>query len=108
MWGSSVAATVTGTIDDSVAAVGLAQSDPLAVGIGVPGLCWLLAALLALALGLVLATRRRRYRPRLPSDASIVATPTRSPQLVDQLPSAAADRPSIRTTTSNDSGGVWK
>lgn len=44
----------------SVATVSVAQSDPMVLGLGPAGLCWLLAGLLALVVGLVLATRRVR------------------------------------------------
>lgn len=41
-------------------AVSVAPSDPMIFGLGLAGLCWLVAGLLALAAGLVLATRRVR------------------------------------------------
>ena len=40
--------------------VGLAQSDPMVFGLGLAGLFWLVAGLLALVVGLVLATRGAR------------------------------------------------
>lgn len=46
------------TSGQSVTAVSVAQSDPMVFGLGLAGLFWLLAGLLALMVGLVLATRR--------------------------------------------------
>lgn len=48
------------TSGQPVTAVGIAQSDPMLFGLGAAGLFWLLAGLLALVVGLVLATRRVR------------------------------------------------
>ena len=48
------------TSGQSATAVSVAQSDPMVFGLGLAGLFWLLAGLLALAIGLVLATRQVR------------------------------------------------
>jgi hypothetical protein len=48
------------TSGQSATAVSVAQSDPMAFGLGLAGLLWLLAGVLALVAGLVLATRQVR------------------------------------------------
>jgi hypothetical protein len=60
--GSASAQQVNGqsTGGQSATVVGLAQSEPMAFGLGLAGLFWLVAGLLALVVGLVLATRGAR------------------------------------------------
>jgi len=60
--GSASAQQVNGqsTGGQSATVVGLAQSEPMVFGLGLAGLFWLVAGLLALVVGLVLATRGAR------------------------------------------------
>lgn len=86
------AATGQATSGQSVTAVGVAQTDPMVLGLGPASLFWLLAGLLALIVGLVLATRGVRR----PADSSGAA----------HLPTASSsDSTSGNTSTSHDRAG---
>lgn len=80
----------------SATAVSVAQSDPMAFGLGPAGLFWLLAGVLALVLGLVLATRRVRG----PADGGVPAG--RSAGFGSTVTSESTSR---STSTSHDRAG---
>ena len=94
------------TTGQSTAGVGAAQSDPMFFGLGPAGLFWLFAGLAALAVGMVLATRRTRspVASRPGPDAG-AAGPTN-----DLRPGGRAGISTTKTTTttSNDEPGGAK
>lgn len=85
-----------------MSAVG-AASEPMLFGLGAIGLLWLMAGLLALAVGLVLATRRIR---RSGADgAAAPASTTENPVAGLRLRQSSAIS---QTTTNHDPGGARK
>lgn len=78
----------------SATAVSVAQSDPMVFGLGLAGLFWLLAGLLALAVGLVLATRQVR-RPAAGGAA-------------DSRPTVFSPKSSSTSTSHDRAGGAEK
>lgn len=78
--------------EQSVTAVSAGHSDPMILGLGPAGLFWLLAGLLALIVGLVLATRGVRR----PADSSGAAHPPTA---------SSSDSTSGNTSTSHDRAG---
>lgn len=89
----------------SATAVSVAQSDPMVFGLGLAGLFWLLAGLLALAVGLVLATRQVR-RP-----AAGGAADSRRPAAggaADSRPTVFSPKSSSTSTSHDRAGGAEK
>jgi hypothetical protein len=110
--GAAAATTdqVTGTPTVStVVTVSAAQPDPMFFGMGAVGLFWLLAGLLALAAGLVLATRRART-----SNVGLTAgSPTSDGPAGAAAAAAVESRPpsnpnTHQTTSNNEPGGARK
>jgi hypothetical protein len=98
------------TSGQSATAVSVAQSDPMVFGLGLAGLFWLLAGLLALAVGLVLATRQVR-RPAAGGANSRRAAAGGADSRRPAAGGAANSRPtafsprSTSTSTSHDRAG---
>lgn len=73
--GALVAAAVPAAAQDVTSESAVAQADPMLFGLGIAGLFWLCAGLLAFAAGLVLATRRV-HGPVLGAEATLTTTTT--------------------------------
>jgi hypothetical protein len=106
---------VTGTPTVStVVTVSAAQPDPMFFGMGAVGLFWLLAGLLALAAGLVLATRRARTsNVGLTAGSPTAGSPTSDGPAGAAAAAAVESRPpsnpnTHQTTSNNEPGGARK
>lgn len=97
---SAVADPVPGPASTAATTAEVAQADPTVFGLNALGVFWLLAALVALVVGLVLATRRQRpAAPLTGSNGPATSPPSTSPPSTPR---------SSMSTTPLDPGGARK